>query len=181
MTRDGTMGGLSLFLMILVLYGMKALSGSLAPDTRTGAEGVFVEIAGEVARPGVYGFRNPPSLMSVLARSGTSESRLLDQARDRRRICPGGTRIHVRRSGGRTVVHEGRMQAFYKTTLGIPLSLNAESWVGLTSLPGIGPGLARRIVRERAERGGFSRVEEILSVPGMGPRLYGRSSPHLVL
>ena len=66
------------------------------------------------------------------------------------------------------------MTAFQKITLGIPVSINRESEVGLTSLPGIGPVLAGAIVRKRMKIGGFNKVKELLNVQGMGERKYGR-------
>ncbi len=49
-----------------------------------------------------------------------------------------------------------------------PLDLNAASAEELTSLPGIGPELARRIVECRETAGPFTAVEELLEVPGIG-------------
>jgi competence protein ComEA len=73
------------------------------------------------------------------------------------------------------------MSAFYKITLGIPISLNKESETGLTAIPGIGPGLAKAIVRERSERGGFQHLRDVLSVKGIGPKLYEKIKPYVIL
>ena len=71
--------------------------------------------------------------------------------------------------------------AFQKMTLGLHVSINLESLEGLTAVPGIGPGLAGLIVRERDNRGGFKRLDEIKSIRGIGPGLYKRVRPYLVL
>ncbi len=76
---------------------------------------------------------------------------------------------------------QGEISAFYKITLKLPLSLNRETLEGLTAIPGIGPGIAKTIIRERAERKGFKSVEELMSIRGIGPSLYKRIEPHLVL
>ena len=73
------------------------------------------------------------------------------------------------------------MTAFQKITLGMHVSINLESLEGLTALPGIGPGLAGLIVRERDNRGGFKSLDEIKSIRGIGPGLYKRVRPYLVL
>ena len=73
------------------------------------------------------------------------------------------------------------MSAFYKITLGIPISLNRESLEGLTAVPGIGPRIGGAIVRERAKRGNFKRLDEILSIPGIGPTFYRKVTRYLVL
>jgi competence ComEA-like helix-hairpin-helix protein len=73
------------------------------------------------------------------------------------------------------------MSAFYKITLGIPISLNNESLEGLTAIPGIGPRIASAIVRERAKREGFQQMDEMLSIPGIGPTLYRKAARYLTL
>ena len=44
----------------------------------------------------------------------------------------------------------------------------------LRSLPGIGPSLAERIVQHRQEHGPFRTVDELLAVKGIGPKLLGK-------
>ncbi|MBW2142902.1 MAG: helix-hairpin-helix domain-containing protein, partial [Deltaproteobacteria bacterium] len=41
--------------------------------------------------------------------------------------------------------------------------------------------LAELIIRERERSGGFRSLDEILSIRGIGPVLYGKISPYLVL
>lgn len=58
-----------------------------------------------------------------------------------------------------------------------PVDLNAASASELDALPGIGPVLASRIVERRAALGRFVNPEELLSVRGIGPRLFERLRP----
>lgn len=51
-----------------------------------------------------------------------------------------------------------------------PLDLNTATPEQLARLPGVGPGLARRIVEERQRRGRFDGPEGLRSVLGLGPR-----------
>ena len=51
-----------------------------------------------------------------------------------------------------------------------PLDLNEATAEQLARLPGVGPGLARRIVEERQRRGRFDGPEGLRSVLGLGPR-----------
>jgi competence ComEA-like helix-hairpin-helix protein len=51
-----------------------------------------------------------------------------------------------------------------------PLDLNAASVEQIARLPGVGPGLARRIVEERDRRGRFESSEALRGVVGLGPK-----------
>lgn len=51
-----------------------------------------------------------------------------------------------------------------------PLDLNRATAAELEKLPGIGPTLAARIVNWRETHGPFRSVEDLLSVPGIGPK-----------
>ena len=92
-----------------------------------------------------------------------------------------GPGVDVFKNGEDLKVHSSEMTAFQKITLGAPISINQESLEGLTAVPGIGPGIARSITRERAKRNGFKRLDEIKSIKGIGPGLYQRVKPYLIL
>lgn len=55
-----------------------------------------------------------------------------------------------------------------------PLNLNAATQADLETLPSIGPARAQDILAYREAHGGFSQVEELLNIPGIGPTLYDR-------
>ncbi|MBE9527906.1 MAG: helix-hairpin-helix domain-containing protein [Proteobacteria bacterium] len=51
---------------------------------------------------------------------------------------------------------------------GFPVDLNTATVEELTVLPGIGPAIARRIVKARQENGGFASVDDLLKVKWIG-------------
>ena|GEM_PF-1753258 len=55
-----------------------------------------------------------------------------------------------------------------------PLNLNTANAETLQALPGIGPALAERIVAYRLEHGPFQTVQDLLQVPGIGPKRWER-------
>jgi len=65
--------------------------------------------------------------------------------------------------------------------LGLPLDPNRAGARELAYLPGLSAGLAAELVHERAERGPFAAVDEILRVRGIGPRRLERARPFLEL
>ncbi len=62
---------------------------------------------------------------------------------------------------------------------GGPLDLNAADSSALERLPGIGPALAGRIVRDRERRGPFASTDSLLRVPGVGPATLARLRDHV--
>lgn len=55
-----------------------------------------------------------------------------------------------------------------------PPDINHADSSALVHLPGIGPGLAGRIVRYRERHGSFVSVDSLLRVPGIGPATVAR-------
>ncbi|MFH7319427.1 ComEA family DNA-binding protein [Desulfurivibrio sp. D14AmB] len=58
-----------------------------------------------------------------------------------------------------------------------PISLNQADLQTLTFLPGIGPTLAGRIIEHRQLHGPFLNSEQLLAVPGIGPKTLARLRP----
>ncbi len=60
------------------------------------------------------------------------------------------------------------------------IDINSASLAQLDLLPGIGPGLAERIVADRLTNGWFTSVDDLTRVPGIGPRIIERIRPFAV-
>jgi competence protein ComEA len=54
------------------------------------------------------------------------------------------------------------------------ININTASADELTTLPGIGPSYAQRIVEHREKNGPFKRVEDLLNVRGIGDKTFER-------
>ncbi len=60
-----------------------------------------------------------------------------------------------------------------------PLDVNTATVADFEGLPGIGPVLAARIVEHRRTHGRIERLEDLLEVEGIGPRLLERLRPRV--
>ena len=63
--------------------------------------------------------------------------------------------------------------------MGKRISLNKASQGDLEAVPGIGPKLAERIVKNRSTSGQFSSIDELRRVHGVGPKKIEELSQHL--
>lgn len=180
--HDRTTGFLALLLVLLFGYVLKL--GPIHSQSRglPHHDDLFVQIEGDIQSPGVYSFNRSVNLLELIERAGGLNSHYTS--------LPEGFKDYTFSSGSRVIVKndshgcdfsKNEMSAFYKMTLGIPISLNKESEAGLTAIPWIGMELARTIVEARAKRGGFRNINEIIDIRGIGPRLYTKIKPYVTL
>ena len=59
------------------------------------------------------------------------------------------------------------------------VNINTASVEQLTTLPGVGPKLAARIVEYRQKSGPFKSTQELLNVRGIGEKNLEKLAPHL--
>lgn len=146
-------------------------AASTTTTAATGAVGVDVVVhaAGAVVRPGVYHLAAGSRVADLLEVSGgpapgadLDRLNLATALVDGDRIfvpLPDQAVPTVDSSGGATAA-PGTPEA--------PVDLNGATLDELDVLPGVGPATAQAILDERERRGGFTSVEELLEVRGIG-------------
>ncbi|MBW1911608.1 MAG: helix-hairpin-helix domain-containing protein [Deltaproteobacteria bacterium] len=179
--RNRGSGFLLLLLILLILYSLRPAFNRPEPRILSCEEDFFVQVEGEIKYPGVYPFCLQPNLLELVDRGGGTSHNIDVPKRFSRVILPFETRVCVEMDQDGWTIEQGEMSAFYRLTLGLPIFLNRESEEGLTAIPGIGPGLARLIVRERAKRGGFKELEEIISIDGIGDKIFNKIVQYVIL
>lgn len=63
----------------------------------------------------------------------------------------------------------------------LKIDINQAGMDDLTSLPGIGPALAKRIWEYRQKNGSFSRVDVLLKVKGIGPKKLNKIRNYIIV
>ena len=151
--------------------------------TEAAAEGtpatVTVDVAGKVRRPGIAVLDSGARVVDALAAAGGARPGVDLTGLNLARVVVDGEQILVglpvpSGAAGAAVPSSGQP--------GGPLvNLNTATEVELETLPDVGPVTAGAILAWRDQHGGFTSVDELLEVDGIGPATLDRIAPHVTL
>jgi len=174
-------GMLVLLLVIVTMFYLYSTFNGKAASEGFCSDAIYIGIEGAVRHPGVYPLCGDDTAEVLIESAGGIDG--IDNLPAVLNDVPleAGVRLTLTEYDGGLELCLDDISAFYKFTLGIPISLNRESEEGLTAIPGIGPKLAGAIVRYRDKRGGYKALSEIKDVPGIGDKTYKKIAPYLEL
>jgi competence protein ComEA len=165
---------------LAITVGIGILRGALAPvdevvvdptpaTTGTRSTGdLYVHVSGAVREPGLYVLPAGSRVVDAIAASGGFADDADRDAVNLARTLDDGEQLPVPREGevagpaaaeGTSASSDGRVD------------LNTADATLLESLPRIGPALAERIIAWRDDNGGFTSIEDLLAVPGIGDKM----------
>lgn len=167
-----------------------AVPTSAVVTTTTAPASVVVHVAGAVVRPGVVSLPATARVVDAIdAAGGAAPGADLDRLNLAAHLAD-GQRILVARVGdpptsadatGIVAPSSGAASGSSTTggTDGVagPVNLNTATQAELEALPGIGPSLAQAIVAERDRRGGFTSVDQLRQVRGIGDKRFADLRP----
>ena len=172
-------------MLLILLLGAWAVHGLASfqreRSTITGVNQLYILITGKVRNAGVYGFTREPCLGELLNRAGGLRPGLITEELKAYPELVQGISVHIISENGRLRISPGSLSAWYKVTLGIPLSLNTASETELEAIPHIGPSLARKIIDHRSRNGPFTAVGQIKCLPGVGNVRYVQIKPYITI
>ena len=149
-----------------------------APRTTTTTQPpVLVHVAGAVAHPGLVRVPAGSRVADAIAAAGGG---VPDADLDRLNLAAkvtDGERIPVAKvgePGGPAPADAGGASGSGVTGSGDsgPVDLNTATPAQLDTLPGVGPSLAAAIISERERRGGFTSVDQLRDVRGIGEKRF---------
>ncbi len=130
---------------------------------------VVVDVAGEVAEPGVITLPEGSRVADALRAAGGVTPGTDITGLNRARVLADGEHLVVGAAGQEAAPAPGPGSARPPAEPG-PVNLNTATAEELQTLPGIGPVLAGHIVDHRDRHGRFTAVEQLLEVSGIGDR-----------
>jgi competence protein ComEA len=167
--------------------GAVAMPASPAPASPAPASGssgpapamVTVDVEGKVRRPGIVIVPAGSRVTDALAAAGGVPHR---------RALRGVNLAAVLTDGQQIVVGPGAAPAAGSTSpagaspaADAPVNLNTATAEQLDTLPDVGPVTAQSIIEWREENGGFTSVQELLEVDGIGPVTLQKLAPHVTV
>ncbi|WP_246531020.1 ComEA family DNA-binding protein [Streptomyces bathyalis] len=147
---------------------------------------LVVDVSGKVRRPGIYKLPNGARVADALeaaggVRPGTDVSGLNRARRvvDGEQIVAGGASpgSGARPGAGAAGADPSGGPAAGGAPPGGLMSLSAATTEQLETLPGVGPVLAQHIVEYREEHGGFTSLDQLKEVNGIGERRFADIRP----
>lgn len=133
---------------------------------------LIIHVAGAVISPGVAELPAGSRVIDAVEAAGGA---LLDANLDQLNLAAklaDGARVFVPRIGEASVSDPGVGVTGTDGVGGGLINLNTATIEQLEELPGIGPVLASAIVEERERRGGFTSVNELRDVRGIGEQRF---------
>jgi competence protein ComEA len=159
--------------------------------TATGAKGqaakIAVHVAGAVNHPGVVELKAGARVIDAVEAVGGA---LADGDLDRLNLAAkvtDGQRVYVAKVGqadpgalgssGTAADGDPASDGTSGVATGGKVDLNTATQAQLEELPGIGPTYAQSIIAERQRRGGFTSVNDLRSVRGIGDKRFAELAP----
>ena len=150
-----------------------------ASGTQSAAR-IVVDVSGEVRRPGIRRLPAGSRVVDALRAAGGvndgQDTTGLNQARvlaDGEQVVvggPGASQTAPQGGNGTTTAGGGAAPAG-------PVILSTATVEQLDTLPGVGPVMAKHIIDYRTQHGGFSSVDELREVNGIGDRRFSDLRP----
>jgi competence protein ComEA len=181
------LGGLGLVLVIAgIVFSLRQAEKPATLQVITEEEGVkelFVHVAGAVKSPGLYKLNSSSRINDALAKAGglspeadndwfLKHINLAQKLEDGAKLyIPFKGEIKTNKgevAGENTAVFEKNGSSLFAEKININTASKSE----LETLPGIGPSYAQKIIDFRTENGFFSKLEDLIKVPGIGEKTF---------
>lgn len=151
-----------------------------AAPSASAATMVTVDVEGKVRRPGIVIVPSGSRVTDALKAAGGVPHRGTLQGLNLAAVLTDGQQI---------VVGAPATPAAAATGSGTPgatgdgtlVNLNTATSEELDTLPGVGPVTAQSILEWRDQNGGFTSVQELLEVDGIGPATLEKLTPHVTV
>jgi competence protein ComEA len=161
-----------------LLTGLPTVTSTAGPDE---ASELVVDVAGKVRRPGIAVLAPGSRVVDALEAAGGARPGVDLSALNLARQLVDGEQILVGVAPAPGVAAGAAGTPAPAGGPGRLIALNTASQTELEALPDVGPVTASAIIAWREEHGGFTAVDELLEVDGIGDATLARLAPLVTL
>jgi competence protein ComEA len=161
--------------------GTGEVADGVAGTTGASSGKLYVDISGEVERPGVYEVSEGTRLFEVIEQAGGLTDEADIDSLNRAETVADGQKILIAAKGENSSGSQGSQSGSGTnngsgtgsgTTSEGKVNINMAESAELQTIPGIGPSKAARIIEYRQSNGNFSSIEDIQNVSGIGSKTF---------
>ncbi|HIC91223.1 MAG TPA: helix-hairpin-helix domain-containing protein [Syntrophaceae bacterium] len=143
---------------------------------------IYIEILGDIIRPGIYTFSHEPTVCEVINQAGGLKKKGIFKKHPDAVTVKSGSRLIIKVSNDRWAnVSYDRMEGKALLLFGLPIDVNKATLSDLTFIPGIGETLAQNIMQFRESYGGFRTLEDLKKVKGIGEKRFNKLRRYLTI
>jgi competence protein ComEA len=142
----------------------------------SGTSVVVVDVEGKVHDPGVVTLPLGSRVVDAIKAAGGLRRGASTAGLNLAQVLTDGQLLSVDVRGPVPTAASG-VGAPSSATSSQPIDLNTATFEQLDTLPGIGPVLAQRILDWRGQNGGFTSIDELREVSGIGDATYADIAP----
>jgi competence protein ComEA len=183
--------------VLVVLLGLRVLhsegdgSASASPVAKTTTAGsavsvsapraaaALVHVVGAVRRAGVYRVAAGKRIQDAIRLAGGATTHADLQAINLAAKVSDGQQVIVPRRGATAAT--ATPSAPGAAGSAPPVNLNTATAEQLDTLDGVGPTTAQKILTFRQQHGGFSSVDDLTQIPGIGPKKLAALKPQVTV
>ncbi|MBE3518848.1 MAG: helix-hairpin-helix domain-containing protein [Firmicutes bacterium] len=149
---------------------------------------IVVHVAGAVKNPGVYKLRDGQRVYEAVEMAGGARQDAALDSVNLAQVLSDGEKVYIPAKGelspggglsGATTSNGTGGTARLQNPF--PVNVNTADSSLLDLVPGIGPSIAQAIITYRRENGPFRSIEDLLNVPGIGPKTLSKIAPFVTV
>jgi competence protein ComEA len=148
-----------------------------APSSGAPAK-VVVDVTGKVRRPGIAVLRQGARVIDALRAAGGARPGVDLGGLNLARVLADGEQVVVGQAVAPGPVPSGAESG--SPVVGL-VNINTADQTALESLPEVGPVTAQAIMTYRSQHGGFSSVDQLLDVDGIGDATLAKLTPYVTI
>jgi len=154
-------------------------TSGVAASPSTGAKAkVVVDVTGKVRHPGIAVLRQGARVIDALRAAGGARPGVDLGGLNLARVLADGEQVVVGRPSAAGPV--GSIPTSGSPVTGL-VNINTADQTTLESLPEVGPVTAQAIITWRGQHGGFSSVDQLLDVDGIGDATLAKLTPYVTI